>query len=344
MASATVFPDGRIEDKHLKNLCALFDVVHIGMPWVMEPTQSMKHALKLGIIEIHRPAESLKLETELKSLLRDYENLALWYKEGALSSYLKAAIMGAKEETRWEISQAVKTMGKKDPGATDVNGLYLQLLLHLYQQTEENKKDVEFDLESLEISGSPLADALGEEEHKEFDRPATPGAQDLTVPVDLPTLGEVIRGWTVLFPTVLPRVQAVVTINREVFDFLTGQFEEAANTDIKSARPLMVMDIRLISTSGIPWQDFVSRQISIVRQKVTDMLDLASGTLTNGNQDQLDHQATLINEYLRSSFALEGKETYQVSLCLLPALSPNSLGKYKISELFSGKLLINLTT
>ena len=57
MASATVFPDGRIEDKHLKNLCALFDVVHIGMPWMMEPTQSMKHALKLGIIEIHRPAE-----------------------------------------------------------------------------------------------------------------------------------------------------------------------------------------------------------------------------------------------------------------------------------------------
>ncbi len=341
MASAAVFPDGRIEDKYLKNICALFDIVHMGVPWAMEPTTAMHEALKIGTLKLHHPPERLQLDAELKALLRDFSNLVTWYREGALSSFLKAAAVASDKETRWEISEAIKKMGNDHPGNEAVKGLYPQILLHLYQQTEEGRRGAEGALESLETSASSLAEALGQKDIGESAGTSS-GVEDLTLPVDISTLAEVIRGWTDLFPVALKKAEVVVTINHEIFQFLTEQFEEAANVDLCSASSLAVASVEFVSAASIPWQAFNSRQISIVRQKATDLFNLARSGLADGHRDHLNDKARLMTHYLESSFPLEHRGTCQLSLCFLPASSALAFDGREFLELFSGKLIIYL--
>ncbi|RLB84465.1 MAG: hypothetical protein DRH15_04720, partial [Deltaproteobacteria bacterium] len=308
MSSAIVLPEGRIQEGHLKNLCALFDVVHIAMPWVMEPTAAMVEASRLALLQIHRPKEALGRDTELRSLLKEYKNLALSYREGGLSSYLRAVILGDKEETRWEVSETIKLMSSKGSVTQGTEGLYLQILLHLYQQTQESRNQAKIDLDSLEMSGSPLAEALGEEGTLESLDPDAESI-DIKIPMDKSTLREVLRAWKALFPSVPEASQIVATLNQEVFDLITGEFEEAMNADIASARSLKVHDISLVAGVDIPWQEFGSRQIKEIRNKAKELFDLASTKSGQGTDPVLDEKKKLLIQGIKNYAANQKHNT-----------------------------------
>ena len=341
MASVTVFPQGRIDEEYLKILCALFDTVHIAMPWAMDPTEAMQKAARFGLLEIHHPSEYVRFDTRLKAIVRDYENLANWYGQGKLSSFLKAAGMEDQGQARWKISETIKKMGTPQDSGPDPKALYYQILLHLYQKTEESTRKAEMDLEALEISGSPLAEALGEEPPLDHGRKSS-RENAIRIPISDSLIEQVIRAWTELFPIVLDNTRILITLRPEVFSYVTSLVEDLANPNIVSARKLQVTHLILPSCAGISWSVLGTEQISELRQKIGHLLALNSEAPFETIHHRLAQDYTFISQYLKEAFCLDEVKTYRLSICPLPQIRPKDKESLGLVGTLSDKLMIGL--
>jgi len=341
MSSGVLIPEGRIQDDFLKNLCALFDIIRMGVPLAMDPTPTMQEARELGLLEVHSSEQASPMAAELKALLKDYDNLIRWYKDGSLSSFLKATAVKGQEETRWEISQAIKDMDQNNPTAQNSEGIFLQILLHLYQETVENKKQAELDLQSLGVSGSPLAEALGEDEPVEVLEPAK-DSEEIALPIDESTLREVLRGWVTLFPSVLRPGDIIITVNPQVFAFITEQFEEAINTDIASAKALRVAIFSLPSCAHVPLKDLLSSRISEFRQKAGLLFDLVGRHPIEDLENLLNEKKSDLTQCAQELFGSSNPIAYRLRLCRLPKIQERHLGKNEFLSDLSGRLIVNM--
>lgn len=340
MTSVVVLPEGRIQEVHLKNLCALFHEVHVAMPSLMNPTSAMEEAARLGFLHIHRPQQTHGQEPALKSLLREYKNLALSSGEGGLSSYLKSLMLVDKEETRWDVSQRIKTMTRKTSETQDTEPLYLQVLLHLYQHVQESRNEAAIELESLEKSGSPLAEALGQEESLPLPD-SDDGTDYIEVPLDETTLREVLRAWMALFPILAEASHIIAALNPEIFYLISGEFEEAINSDIASARPLEVKEISLQGFSSLPWKEFNSAQIQELRDKSKGLFDLASAKSGPNTDTALEENPTYSVNHMTNYSNKHGGYTIKLRFCKLPVTRKDLLKAGFLASL-SDKILLNM--
>ena len=339
MASCFVLPEGRIEDRYLKNLCALFDSVHIGMPWLMEPTETMTRFSEMGMLEIHQPEAAIPDQLDLSALLKDYRNWVTMNKEQSPSSFIKAALIQEGEEHRWEISQAIKQMNKVNasPAQTEVTTCFL--LLHLYQQVREDETSAAQALESIDMSASPLADALGEA--------ADPGTNqihptdDIAVPMSEEVLTDVLRAWAFMFGSIAQGVDIAVTPNRQVFDLVVEKFEERVNENIASARPLRIARISVPSCENIPFAQFNSPHGAETRREAARSFSRILNEWVWNGSSHIGEENDKLKERLLL-FGGSASQWIRLAVATLSSSAERPAKKNSIYGLLSGKLFITI--
>ena len=340
MASATVFPDGRIEDKHLKNLCALFDVVHIGMPWVMEPTPAMIELSAMGLLKIHRPEAPIPSGLDPRTLLNDYKNWVMYGNEKSFSSFAKAALLQTTEESRWEISQAVKQMARGGESQTGSPDIYPFVLLHLYQQVQEDKGTADRALESINISGSPLAEALGKDMEPEFHQTSL-GNDTVSIPIQEETLAEVLESWCSIFGPLLTENQVAVTPNPQIFDLIVERVEERLNKDLVSASVLKTPKISLPSCENLSIQEFSLPPIAEMRKKVGQIFSRISNDSDSNKIPGLEEAMEGLNGSI-TSLETEGKAMVDLKIANFTKLMEYNVEKHEFLRFFTGKLIMTV--
>ncbi|MBW1730835.1 MAG: hypothetical protein JRH08_06805 [Deltaproteobacteria bacterium] len=338
-----IFPHGRVHEAELKNLSLLFHVIRIGMPWHMDPTPWMSQLQQRGQLQIHRPSEDLLFDETLKNLLKEAKTWLDMNRQGSFSSFLKAVVAtGSAEEDRWKISQAIKEMGKSLLPQAHSEGLYQQLLLHLYQESEENRKSAKRALDHIENSPSPLSEALGEEAPSPalgtgFD------VRELSLPVNEANLQEILEAWTELFGPILSSCEIALTLDHNILNYLVEQFEEAANQDIKSAQPLKVHSFELPDCSMVPWDELTApegdkrpgKEVAQLFSEEVLMGLVGDGMTTTDSMIRL-------NEYIHSTLPVDLPRNIQLSLARLLPLDPDAFGNKAFLARFSGKALMHI--
>ena len=338
MASAIVFPNGRIENKHLKNLCAFFDIVHIGTPWAMEPTPTMRELSGMGLLKIHRPKSPIPFSVDPSKLLNYYKNWITYSNEKDISSFAKAALMQRPEESRWEISQAVKQMAKGGQYQTASQDLYPFVVLHLYQQIHEDKEAADRALESINKIGSPLAEALGEDTQSSLDESYL-GIDAVSIPFQEETLVEVLDSWCSIFGPLLTENEVAVTPDPQIFDLIVEKFEENLNKDLISASVLKTTKISLPSCESLSIQDLTLEPIVEIRKKVGEVFSKISDDTKLNRVQSVNEAIESLNNCI-ASYVSAGQATLDIELVNLSKLEDAE--KSGFLRFFSDSLLMSL--
>jgi len=221
-----LFPHTCITGPDSKKILAVFDLLTICQPWFMDSPLTEAGSEDSSSIRIVRPAESLKPEGDFKRLLSEYR---LWIRQNrdkGYTAFLNAfREAGLSEDNPWEIRQMISKTGKSTPVSQENHALKWHLIIHLAREFEENRVEAEKMLSEVKLQGSPLAEALGEgapakgmfediprsEIHSSFDRHY---------------LEQVFEAWLGLFGEYLQDHGPLITLDRNVMDYVTDIFED----------------------------------------------------------------------------------------------------------------------
>jgi hypothetical protein len=229
-SSVILFPHTHLTAPKLKEVLAHFGRLTICQPWFMdEPVRSAERDGS-SLIDVVNPPVDLKPKGHFKRLLSEYR---LWIRQNQDRGYsapLSARqIMTLSEELPWGIRQMIRQMGDHSSPPLKDHTLKWHLILHLAQESEENRVRAEEMLLQMKQEKSPLAEALGEE---------SPGRglfEDLTAYDTSPYLNmryfrQVFEAWLGLFGNYVPHNGWLVTLDRHVMNYAREIFQDRIAT------------------------------------------------------------------------------------------------------------------
>jgi len=338
---AIVFPDGRLEEGELNNVFLLFDVIHVGIPVLLQASPSMRLCMDMGLVNTHKPVLPKDIENRLGKYLGE---LRLWLntnRDSSFSAFLKAFIdTESMEEVRWKISEKIKEPGKNLNQAEEKAQLRNQILLHLYQEAERERKEAQGALTRVESLPSPLAEALGNEDGGDLSQGPTlnemPG-----IDFGLSYIPEVLNAWLETFSGVLGNFRCVLTTNEHVFRYVTDFFEEATNKNLMAAKDLVSHTILLPDLSGVQLKEILNWKMQeglestrLFHEKLIKYLEKAKGPHSEEMELGQLHMGNLVDRL--------GSSQSTIKVAFLPELTKPASGREKLWASLGGKVLVHL--
>ncbi len=133
----------------------------ICLPWYMEPPEALSKLSDDSRVTILYPPETLKPGRDFVSLLSEYR---LWMKENMGKTPSLSTPDPQKKEASWEIRKTIRSKEGNNSETEKDRIIRLHLILHLAGELEKENAEVEASLKHLKITGSPLREALGDED------------------------------------------------------------------------------------------------------------------------------------------------------------------------------------
>ena len=217
-----LFPHCYLTEGALNKTLETFEKLRICLPWYMEPPEALSNIQGDTRVTILHPPESLKPNKDFLPLLSEYK---LWMKENMGKAPNFAASELQRDQASWEIRKAIRPKEAHISETQKDRITRWHLILHLAGELEKENADVEASLKSLKISGSPLKEAMGDEDLAEGildDLPLTsrPSSGEITK-----RLNHWIEAWFGLFSSHVQPGSDLLTLNRDIFEFVLDLFE-----------------------------------------------------------------------------------------------------------------------
>ena len=221
-----LFPHCYLSEDVLGKALENFETLRICLPWYMEPPEALSKSQADSRVTILYPPESLKPDRDFLPLLSEYR---LWMKENrGKAPHLSGSELRT-EEASWEIRKTIRP-NKGNAGEAEKDRIIRwHLILHLAGELEKENAEVEASLKNLKISGSPLKEAMGDEILPKGlfdDLPLTPPTSSGTI---TQRLNHWMGAWFGLFSSHVQPDSDLLTVNRDIFQFVLDLFEEAVS-------------------------------------------------------------------------------------------------------------------
>jgi hypothetical protein len=220
--SAALFPHSHASDKEIRRVLSFFDMLTIFQPWHMEDKFSTPRERGLKVIH---PPDHLRPIEGFPSLLSEYKTWIRQHPDKGYASALSAVRKYWKdEEALWDIRRSIRHPEQGEHHRHSAATRW-HLLLHLARESEESLRWAGEVLRVLRERGSPLRDAVTEEEE-----PASLLDDLSDFDQDLETDGEFLRmifdAWQGLFGALLERDDVVVTLSQPIFENVSALWSE----------------------------------------------------------------------------------------------------------------------
>jgi hypothetical protein len=219
--SAFLFPHSHASEREIKRMLSFFDTLTIFQPWHMENHFSIPSEWGLKVL---RPPEHLVPMKGFPSLLSEYKDWMRQCRDKGYASTLSAVRgYGKSGDCTWDIRRSIRGQDeRKDRSQTSATQWHL--LLHLARQTEEGLRDAGEVLTLLKKKGSPLRDAMMDEEAQgvlndlsDFDPEGHVDEEFVEMTLD---------AWHGLFSGMLNDNALLITLSLPVFETLSALWSE----------------------------------------------------------------------------------------------------------------------
>ncbi len=289
--TAVLFPHPHASEREIRRILSFFDHLVICRPWYMEDDFSVPPEVGLEIV---RPPERLRPVQGFPSLISEYKNWMRQHSDKghayALSALRKDPVG---EDSTWDIRRDIRGAGWGD--RTRDSATRYHLLLHLACEGEESLREAGEVLSALKEQGSPLRDAVMEEEPK--------GPLDDLSGFDPDRLVEgefmemIFESWEGLFGGSLQRDAVFVTLSPSVFE----NFTMRSGGDARGVHRFSWPDL-----SGSTEEPLFAGGELLAREHLREYRDAVMRALTHPAGD-MKGSADLIRE-LQSDPAWSGKK------------------------------------
>ena len=239
-----LFPHCYLTEGALHKALANFEKLRICLPWYMEAPEALSKIPGDSRVTILYPPESLKPSKDFLPLLSEYR---LWMKENMGKAPSLSAPDPQKKEASWEIRKIIRPKEGNDSETEKDRVIRWHLILHLAAELEEENAEVEASLKHLKITGSPLKEAMGDEDLAKGildDLPLTSPASSGKI---TQRLNHWVKAWFGLFSSHVQPDADLLTLDRDIFQFVLDLFEgpisetkngpESANPSSGKTRP-----------------------------------------------------------------------------------------------------------
>ena len=247
-----LFPYGRIPAEDLERVLGLFGGLGIALPWHMDWPLSLPREDLAGLVDVLRPSADQKPPEDFRGLLAEYRLWMTQNRDRGYASFLSAAHKGGpSEETPWEIRKLIT--GSRPQDSPDAEqALKRHLILHLAEELERSREEMDELLDRVKREGSPLEGALENE--------ATAGGLlddlprlDSDSPAEERHMGQVFEAWHGLFGPLVPSHALLITPYPRVMHYARGLFEEKGSGD-------NTVLLRLPDMSGLSLKELRDRE------------------------------------------------------------------------------------
>lgn len=224
--SAVLFPHAILPEAALKRVVSFLGPLTIFMPWDMDLPSFYREGKESRAVRIMNPPEALRPEKELLSLLTEYRHWIINNRDRGYTEFLKVhGSLDASEENTWKIRQRLRPPSPctSVPGRGQATGWHL--ILHLAGETEGHCLEADDLLRRLRRRGPLLKGIIEDEEDTEDLFKDLPGFDTGTCMGDH-LLPQIFDAWVSLFHEYLHGEEALVTINPQVMDYLSGMWSD----------------------------------------------------------------------------------------------------------------------
>lgn len=243
--SAFLFPHSHASEREIKRILSFFDTLTIFQPWHIENHFSVPSEWGIRVL---RPPEHLRPIEGFPSLLSEYKNWMRQCKDKGYASALAAMGYGKGNDCTWDIRRSIRGSDERSD-QSQTSATQWHLLLHLARETEERLREAGRVLTVLKEKGSPLRDAMVEDEAQGVLNDLSDFEPEREV--DENFIEMVLDGWHGLFSGFLSRNAGLVTLSRPVFETLSGLWSEYRSEDSVEEEILRFCwpDLSLLDTS-----------------------------------------------------------------------------------------------
>ncbi len=240
-----LFPHCCPTETALNKALETFGNLRICLPWYMEAPEAVSKLKEDPRITIIYPPETLRPNSDFPLLLSEYR---LWMKENRGKGLSPSPHDLQNNDASWEIRKIIRsgTGGDSETQRTRITRWHL--ILHLAGALEKENAEAEEELRRLQASGSPLKEALGDEDLAKglFD--------DLPITSPSPSSEKCVNrfrywtgAWFSLFGSLLEPEAALLTVDRDIFAYVTDLREGPVPGDWKLADPaerkILLLDV-----------------------------------------------------------------------------------------------------
>jgi len=221
---AFLFPHAHASEREIKTLLSFFDTMTILQPWHMQDDFST--SFEWGLRVVH-PPDHLRPISGFPSLLSEYKNWMRQCRDRGYASALSAMQLAETTDCTWDIRKAIRGPDSRtvQPGNSATQW---HLLLHLARETEERLREAGEVLTALKEKGSPLRDAMVEEDARTDLSDLSDF--DLDREADEEFIELILNAWQGLFSHSIDRNAGLVTLSRPVFQSLSDLWSEYRST------------------------------------------------------------------------------------------------------------------
>jgi hypothetical protein len=250
--SLILFPYCRIPARDLERVLGLFGGLSIALPWHMDWPLSLPREDCAGLVDVLRPSSDQKPPEDFRGLLAEYRLWMTQNRDRGYASFLNATQKGGpSEETPWEIRKLITGSSRQDSPDAELN-LKRHLILHLAEELERSREEMDEMLDRVKREKSPLEGAL------EDEAPAGGLLDDLPrldsdSLADERHMGQVFDAWHGLFGPLVPSHALLITPDPRVMHYARGLFEDKGSGD-------NTVRLRLPDMSGLSLKELRDRE------------------------------------------------------------------------------------
>lgn len=221
-----LFPHCYIAEDALAKVLETHKRLRICLPWYMSPPEILSKLQGANRVTILYPPETLKPNKDFLPLLSEYRS---WIKENKGKAPHLSASELQDNEASWKIRKTIRTKAISNDETQKDEIIRWHLILHLAGELEKENADVEASLKKLKNAGSPLREAIGEEDLPEGILDDLPSLSPASSGKITQRLNHWIEAWFGLFASHVEPGSDLLTMNRDIFQFVLDLFEKTVS-------------------------------------------------------------------------------------------------------------------
>lgn len=233
-----LFPFYLYNEKQILMVLSIFNKVIIYKPWYAEDPEFLKDQTYSDFVRLQNPPLERKPENNFKDLLPEYYRWMMEHPDRTAWESLKnyrATESG--EEKIWAIRKIIRNAGQDFQISNSDKAFISHLILHLAQETEKHRMELNDRVRVLKEKGSVLEGVI-EEINQENDLLNNLQSFTMERMMEESHLTYVVESWLDLFGDSLTGAEPLITFERPVFDLLKDGSLEMIGGD-ESARIIL---------------------------------------------------------------------------------------------------------
>jgi len=233
-----LFPFYLYNEKQILMVLSIFSKVMICKPWYAEDPELLKDQTYSDYVHLQHPPLERKPEKNFKDLLPEYYRWMMEHPDRTTWESLKnyqATESG--EEKIWAIRKIIRNEGQDFQISSNDKDFASHLILHLAQETEKHRMELDNRLRILKERGSVLEGVI-EEINQDNNLLNNLQSFKMDRMMEESHLTYIVESWLDLFGDSLSATEPLITFERPVFDLLKDGSLEMIGGD-ESARIIL---------------------------------------------------------------------------------------------------------